>query len=308
MDSLLSEMSREDLTFAAACCVLVAIISLYLLIHNWKRKGIIEDTPTAKLRSAHQGYVELVGKGQFIDDQIIYAPLSNHPCLWYRSQIQQKESVVDSDREETRWRIVYNNISDHRFKLVDGDSSCYVDPTHAEVNGNEHLTWYGNTEWPTKTLLLESQSSFHELSNKYRYSESLILPGQTLFILGQFTTFSAITQQSERAIMINLLNEWKEDQAALKQRFDSNQDGTIDQQEWEVARQQAHNEAEQIHQQLALEPDVNIIAKPVKSGYPFIISVYPQSQLAKNYQRYALIAIIVFLLSIGSLAWLLRQF
>ncbi len=305
MDHLFSDMSREDWEFAVLSCLLVAIISLYLTMRNWKRSRIIEDTPTAKLRSAHQGYVEINGKGQFIDDQVIYAPLSNHPCLWYRSQIEQKESVIDNDRKQSRWRIVYKNISGHRFKLMDADSSCYVDPAHAEVNGNEHLAWYGNTEWPTKTLLLESQSPVHGLSNHYRYSESLILPGQSLYILGQFTTASAITQHSERTIMIDLLNEWKKDQADLQQRFDSNRDGTIDQPEWEVARQKARLEAQQIHGQLALEPDVNIIAKPEKNGYPFIISVYPQKQLSQKYQRNALIALTILLLSMGSLLWLI---
>lgn len=308
MDSWLSDMSPEDFEFAVVSCILVAIISLYLLFHNWKRMRIIEDTPTAKLRSAHQGYVKLIGKGEFIDNHIIYAPLSNHPCLWYRSQIQRKESVLDSERKETRWQIVYDAISDQRFKLIDGDSSCHVDPAHAEVNGNEHLTWFGNTEWPTKTLLLESESALYELTNGYRYSESLILPGQSLYILGQFSTFSAAMQQSERTIMIDVLNEWKQDQADLQQRFDSNRDGAIDQQEWEVARQQARAEAEHIHQQLSLEPEVNIVAKPEKSGYPFIISVYPQMLLAKQYRRYTLLSLVVLLVSMGSFAWLFHQF
>ncbi|GKS68032.1 E3 Ubiquitin ligase [Nitrosomonas sp. PY1] len=301
MDPLFSDMSREDWEFAVLSCLLVASISLYLAIRNWKRSRIIEDTPTTKLRSAHQGYVEVSGKGQFIDDQAIYAPLSNHPCLWYHSQIEQEESVIENNRKQSRWRIVYNRTSDYRFKLMDADSSCYVDPAHAEVNGSEHLAWYGNTEWPTKTLLLESQSLIHGFSNHYRYSESLILPGQSLYILGQFTTVSASTQHKERAIMIDLLNEWKKDQADLQRRFDSNRDGVINQPEWEVARQQARLEAQQIHAQLVLEPDVNIIAKPEKSGYPFIISVYPQKQLSQKYQRNTLIALTVLLLSVGGL-------
>lgn len=308
MDSLLSDMSPEDFEFAVVSCILLTIISFYLLMRNWKRMRIIEDTPTARLRSAHQGYVELIGKGEFIGDQIIYAPLSNHPCLWYRSQILQKEAVVDSVRKETRWRIVYNAISDQRFKLIDGDSSCYVDPTHAEVNGNEHLTWFGNTEWPTQTLLLESQSALYELTNSYRYSESLILPGQSLYILGQFTTWSAVMQQSEGSIMIDVLNEWKKDQVDLQQRFDSNRDGTIDQQEWEAARQQARAQAGQIHQRLTLEPEVNIIARPEKSGYPFIISVYPQVLLVKKYRRYTFLSLIALVVAIGSFVWLLHQF
>lgn len=108
--------------------------------------------------------------------------------------------------------------------------------------------------------------------------------------------------------MIDVLNEWKKDQVDLQQRFDSNRDGTIDQQEWEAARQQARAQAGQIHQRLTLEPEVNIIARPEKSGYPFIISVYPQVLLVKKYRRYTFLSLIALVVAIGSFVWLLHQF
>jgi hypothetical protein len=84
--------------------------------------------------------------------------------------------------------VLYTNTSDHRFRLTDGVSSCYVDPDRAEINGIKKLVWYGNSEWPTRTQILESQSIVHAMTNNYRYSEWLILPGQPLYILGQFST------------------------------------------------------------------------------------------------------------------------
>ena len=159
-----------------------------------------------------------------------------------------------------------------------------MDPDNAEVNGNEKLVWYGNSEWPTRTQLLESQSIVHAMANSYRYSEWLILPGQPLYILGQFSTWSATAQQSVRDVMIHLINDWKQDQPALRERFDANEDGKIDQQEWEIARQEAHSEAQRTHDQLALEPDIHIITKPENSAQPFIISVYPQALLVQKYR------------------------
>ncbi|MEQ1815560.1 MAG: E3 ubiquitin--protein ligase, partial [Nitrosomonas sp.] len=90
MNILAAELSPEEYQFVFGALLLAILISFYLFVRNWKRLRIIEDTPTAKLRSAHQGYIELEGKGQFVDDQPIYAPLSNHPCLWYRSLIEQQ--------------------------------------------------------------------------------------------------------------------------------------------------------------------------------------------------------------------------
>ncbi len=306
MDTLPFGLTPEDYEFVLGASILIALISFYYFARNWKRLRIIEDTPTSRLRSAHQGYVELEGKGQFIDDRAIYAPLSNHPCLWFRSQIEQQETFTENGRTQTRWNVVYKNISNHRFKLTDGLNSCHVDPHGAEVNGNEKLVWYGNTEWPIRTQLLESQSFIHAMKNNYRYSEWLILPGQPLYVLGQFKTWSAAAQQSVRNVMIDLLNDWKQDQQKLRERFDTNQDGSIDQKEWEIARQQAQSEAQKIHDQLALEPDTNIIAKPENSTQPFIISIYPQARLIQQYRRNTYMALTACMIFICITAWLVH--
>lgn len=304
MDIVLAELAPEDYPFVLGASILAALFSLYLFVRNWKRLRIIEDTPTARLRSAHQGYIELEGKGQLIDGHPIYAPLSNHPCLWYRSQIEQQESFTENGRTQTRWKVVYKNISDNRFMLTDGVDNCYVDPHDAEVNGNEKLVWYGNTEWPVRTQILESQSIVHAMANRYRYSEWLILPGQPLYVLGQFKTWSAMAQQSVRDVMIHVLNDWKQNQPELRNRFDANNDGRIDQEEWEVARQEARSEAQKIHDQLALQPDENIMTRPDNPGRPFIISVYPQAILARKYRRNAYAALTACIAFICTAAWL----
>jgi len=55
----------------------------------WKAR-VIEDAPTAKVRSAHQGYVELVGEAQAMRGEPIIAPLSKAHCCWYRYTIEKK--------------------------------------------------------------------------------------------------------------------------------------------------------------------------------------------------------------------------
>ncbi len=300
------ELSPEEYHFTLGILLMAALLSLYYFARNWKRFRLIEDTPTAKLRSAHQGYIELVGKGLSIDDQPIYAPLSNHPCLWYQSQIEQQETYTEKGRTQTRWNVVYKTISDQRFKLTDGTAVCLVDPNDAEVNGHEKLVWYGNTEWPTRTQIFESQSIIHAMANQYRYTESLILPGQPVYVLGQYKTWSAASQRSVRDVMIHLINGWKQNQQQLRERFDTNKDGKIDQDEWEAAREEALLEAQKRHDQLALEPDENIIAKPDRSDRPFIISVYSQAVLAKKYRRHAAIAGAAWVLAVGYAIWLVH--
>ncbi len=65
-------------------------------------------------------------------------------------------------------------------------------------------------------------------------------------------------------------------------------------------------EAQKRHDQLALEPDENIIAKPDRSDRPFIISVHSQAMLAKKYRRYATIAGTAWVLIVGYAIWLVH--
>jgi len=41
-----------------------ALVAFYLSFRYWYRARLIEDVPTARIRSAPQGYVELEGTGQ----------------------------------------------------------------------------------------------------------------------------------------------------------------------------------------------------------------------------------------------------
>ena len=50
-----------------------------------------EDTPTALIRSAAQGYTELRGMADLLDGEPIRAPASLRPCVWYRYRIQHVE-------------------------------------------------------------------------------------------------------------------------------------------------------------------------------------------------------------------------
>ena len=68
------------------CWFLISFITLH-------RKRIIEDTPTSKIRSAAQGYVELVGYGQLMDGQPIVAPpLTGTICTWYDYSVDEHQT------------------------------------------------------------------------------------------------------------------------------------------------------------------------------------------------------------------------
>lgn len=304
--SLVRNLTPEEYGFTLVILILTALAGFYCFIRAWKRWHLIKDTPTARLRSAHQGYIELEGKGKSLPDRPIFAPLSNHQCLWYHSLIERKETILEQKRTGTEWKVLYRNTSNHSFLLDDGTGIGLVNPEDAEIISNEKLIWYGNTEWPVRTGILSNGSAIVALASRYRYTEQLILPGQRLYIIGHLQTRSLATERSVRDIARDLLSDWKQDKQQLLTRFDTNRDGEIDLAEWEIAREAALSQAQTIHQQLLHETEIHHISTPRNSRYPFIISVRPQAELIRKYRRNALIALAGCFSMTGCILWLLH--
>ena len=303
--SLVHNLTPEAYGFTLVILMLATPACFYCFIRAWKRWHLIKDMPTARLRSAHQGYIELEGKGKSLPDQPVFAPLSNHECLWYHSLIEHKETILEQKRTRTEWKILYRNTSNHSFLLDDGTGIGQINPEDAEIISNKKLVWYGNTEWPARTGILSNGSAIVGLASRYRYTEQLILPGQRLYIIGHLQTRSPATERSVRNIARDLLSDWKQDKQKLLERFDTNQDGEIDLAEWEIAREAALSQAQTIHQQLLHETEIHHISMPRDGRYPFIISVRPQAELIRKYRCHALIALAGCFSMTGCILWLL---
>lgn len=87
-----------------------------------RRARTISNIATSRIASAAQGYAELQGRTNTTD--LIYSPLSNSPCIWYRYAIYERDS--DND-----WKEVEGGTSSATFDLHDGSGVCTIDPDHA---------------------------------------------------------------------------------------------------------------------------------------------------------------------------------
>ncbi|MFT5889227.1 MAG: hypothetical protein ACI9BO_002053 [Zhongshania sp.] len=83
----------------------IALICAYLSIKRLIAARIIEDAPMSKIRSAHQGYVELMGFTQLGTEEPLLSPLSQTPCLWYRYKIERYQS----SGKNSQWRSIDRN-------------------------------------------------------------------------------------------------------------------------------------------------------------------------------------------------------
>lgn len=257
------------------------------------RARLIENAPTARVRSAHQGYVELVGKAGALPGEPIIAPLSGAVCCWYDFRIER--------RSGKHWNIVDKGTSDAVFLVRDDTGDCLIDPDHASVTTTHLQSWYGNSSWPRGPSGVrwgsEPPQSWHVRLNRltgirvsvdfgmgaYRYQEQVIMPDDDLYVVGEFRTLDQAHHAAGRDdIAADYLRRWKRHPEVLA-RFDLDGDGRVDLDEWQLAREQALAQADREVRELQQADPVHTIARP-RDGRPFLIANLPEFDLVRRYR------------------------
>ncbi|MFG0584603.1 GIDE domain-containing protein [Pseudomonas sp. zjy_9] len=268
-------------------------------LRRWSQARHLLDTPTSKIRSAAQGYVELYGVLEALPDMQLSGPLTGKPCLWWRFRIEEYRS----SGSKRSWRVVESGASDAWLRLVDGTGECLIDPRGAEIRAAVREVWEGNLRHPlgpAKTGLLGFLSS----GQRYRYSEERFHVGQPLYAIGDFSTHGAAQQGFDmQSAQGEVIREWKGDYVGLLRRFDSDGNGQLDEQEWNRVRLAAQLEAEDRHRLKAAEPAQNQMAKPGERQ-PFILSNSGEDELARGFYWQAAAGAVLCLVGALATAWL----
>lgn len=238
----------------------------------------IEDTPTSRVASAAQGYVELQGRAQPNQGQQLLTPHTQLPCLWYRYLVEREE--------DNKWRHVDSAVSEAPFDLVDASGRCTIEPAGAHV---------------------DTTHKEERREGDLRHTEWVLLKEDSLYALGAFNSdrpeqrvLNARVDEGE------LLAEWKEDAAELKRRFDLDGDGEISAKEWMLARQAARREIARRHQAIRAEAARHTLRKPA-DGRPFLISNLAPDGLGRRYQLMSRGFLILMLGCLGGLTYILKM-
>ena len=281
----------------------VAVVAGGAAALRWLRIArLIEDTPTSRIRSAAQGYVELAGNGLPLPGTRNPAPLTQRPCVWWRYRISRRAERGSGSRRRDGWQTVASGTSSLPFLLDDETGQCIVQPDGAEVVPTESTTWYGDTPWPAsgpdRKLALTGGRS-------YRYVEDRIYEHERLYALGDFRSTAASGETDPQAALAQLLAEWKQDQSALVQRFDRDGDGRIDLAEWDAARQEARRTLAQRDAERAPRRNHHVLCRP-DGDRLFLLAALPPGDLARRYRRQAAFAFCGFVAAVCALGWLLQ--
>lgn len=279
--------------------------AFYCIWNRWHRARLIDDLPTARIRSAAQGYTELHGSAHMLEGFTTASPLSGRSCVWFRFKIER--SSRDS-RGRRSWRAIHTGSSDTPFVISDDTGRCLIDPRGAEVTSSRKRIWYGSTEWPNPAARPHRDTLWYRVSigaNRYRYTEELLEEGN-LYALGWFRTSAGAERSLDHEVR-SLLQRWKTEPQQLVARFDDNGDGQVDVQEWQAARQAAAQEALQRRVSEPHAAALHTLAAAPDKLLPFLLSDHPPARLTQRYRRQAAASVLVFIASSLALLWLLGQ-
>ena len=279
---------------------ITAALTGYGIFRFIRRARLIEDTPTAKIRSAAQGYLELIGKGRYLGNKPLVAPLTGTACTWYSYKIERK---VHSGKH-TRWSTVESETSSLPFLVVDDTGQCIVNPVGAEVIPAVSRIWYGHSRRPTSDPSGNGSGFFRISSGSYRYTEKRLHADEFLYALGEFVTLGdhQRARQLDRDISATL-KAWKQKPEALLHYFDADKNGEIDLQEWERVRKAARNKVLHDRLQNASTPSVHTLGKP-RDGRPFMLSVQSQRSMSRKFRLKAAASLVVFVLAGPITVWM----
>lgn len=282
-----------------------ATLACFWFTFRYLRKArLIENVPTSRIRSAAQGYVELEGTGRLLDGPVIVAPLSGLQCLWWDYKIEQKVTTGTGKNRRTHWRTIASGTSDCVFALDDDTGRCVVDPGGARVITRTRDRWRGLTSRP---MTPPKHSWLNRLfGGDFRYTERRLGVERPLYAMGWFATVGGPGEDWNTAEEVRQkLVGWKRDRETLVERFDANDDGQVDLEEWEAARKAAEREVAAEQLERALEPGVHVMrAPPQTDNRPYLLSGLPQELLVKRFRTYSMALLAGFLCS-GAFATLL---
>ena len=186
--ALRSEVDPRILIYAVIG-FFAGLFLMYAGFGLFKRKRLIENLPTSKIRSIAMGLVEVNGKARHAKEKVMTSPLSGKKCVYYKYTIEKYVSSGKSGH----WRMIKYDVGPGPFFVEDNTGTVLVDPKKADIkvpmSYQSQSSWGKDPEPLVKKFLEKEKIKFEGAlfgaNFSMRYREWIIPPGMELYVLGE---------------------------------------------------------------------------------------------------------------------------
>lgn len=263
----------------------ISVLGFERFLRLQARRRLMQDTPTSRIRSAAQGYVELEGYAAASPSSPVFSPLTHTECVWYQFKVEERET---DNKGNTHWRTVRSGTSSHLFLLDDNTGECVIDPDKAVVEPAHKKVWQ---------------------TGDYRYTEELIHPLEQLYALGWLRSYEPM-QSSPHDWIRDEVIAWKSDPAKRRQ-FDADGDGELNAEEFYALRAEAERSALVAYQneqhERSLAGQTHMLNAGDPHGRPLLLSTHPQHKLAERLRLRAWFWLAGALAALGMFVYLVTE-
>jgi len=166
---------------------LFGIILFWIGLSKFRRKKLIENTPTSNIRSIAMGLVEISGNVVADKKNILTSPFSKKDCVYYNYKIEEYRK---SGKHST-WVTVKEECKYVYFFVEDNTGTVLVDSKDAEINVSETFkleSGFGKEPTqPLKDFLKNKDMNFKGMlgfNKTMRFIEWAIFPKDKVYVLG----------------------------------------------------------------------------------------------------------------------------
>jgi uncharacterized protein YjeT (DUF2065 family) len=167
--------------------ILTGIILFLVALYVQKKKRLITDTPTSKIRSLAMGLVEIFGQVIPFHKRVFKSPFTNKDCVYYKYTIEE----LRSNGKNSHWVTIKKDEHKTLFYLKDETGMVLVDPTSAQIEAKKDFEFQSGFRKDPPEQVIQflsahklSYEGFLGLNKTLRYRETIIVPDDTLYIMG----------------------------------------------------------------------------------------------------------------------------
>jgi hypothetical protein len=247
------------------------VAGFWIWLHGLRLSRLIHDIPTCQIATAAQGYVELLGRAAQFEDQQAKSFIG-FPVLWYRKEYAVRGDVSFFRAFPFNLFFTPTGTEESRtpFAIEDGTGTACILPHGAEIISGRKEIRYGDNS---------------------RVIEEQIVPGDPLYVLGDFSTYT-LQPEVDRAAY-ELTRQWEQN-PERRRAFDTDRDGKLNEKEW--LEMHAAAGATVIADSVRANPpdSKHLLFKP-GDDRPFLISSVSPEILAGRYRAYLLVGLLLFI-------------